>query len=164
MVTMSERAEVLERFRRGPELVAVAMTGAAGPEFDFVPAPGKWSVRQIICHLADSEVVSAGRFRRIIAEDNPPIAAYDQDAWARNLDYSRRKTSQAMETFRRMRAENHQLLNELPESAFERTGNHSERGTVTLGQLLEIYARHAEKHAQQIQAVRIEFKRAKAGH
>jgi hypothetical protein len=158
---MSDIAELLERFRRGPELVAVAMTGAAGTEFDFVPAPGKWSLRQILCHLSDSEVVGAERFRRVIAEDNPTLAGFDQNAWAEKLDYARRKTSHALEGFRRLRAENYELLKELPEAIFERTGQHTERGAVTLRLLVETYARHAENHAQQIQSVRAEFKHSK---
>ena len=155
---MSEIIELLERFRRGAELLAVATTGAAGPELDFVPAPGKWSIRQIVCHLADSEVVGADRFRRVIAEETPAIIAYDQDAWARNLDYGRRKISQAIETFRRMRGENHELLASLPEHVFQRTGNHSQRGPVTLLDLLRIYTQHAEKHAEQIRAIRKQYK------
>jgi hypothetical protein len=75
---MSELAEVLERYRRGPELIAAAMTGAAGAELDYVPAPGKWSVRQILCHMADADIVAAARFRRIIAEEKPPLASYDR--------------------------------------------------------------------------------------
>ena len=159
---MSEIEELLERFRRGPELVAVAMIGAAGSEIDYVPAPGAWSVRQIMAHLADSEMVGADRFRRVIAEDTPTIMAYDQDAWAARLDYARRKPSQSMETFRRTRAENHALLKELPESAFARTGNHSERGKLTLLDLLRTYALHAEAHARQLRETRAAFKSAKA--
>lgn len=155
---MSEIAELLERFRRGAELVAATTTGAAGAELDWTPAPEKWSVRQILCHMADSEIVGADRFRRIIAEENPTIVAYDQDAWARNLDYTRRKVSRALETLRRLRGENYELLKNLPETAFERTGTHSERGPMALGQWLEIYARHAEKHAAQIRDVRAQFK------
>jgi hypothetical protein len=151
---MSEITELLERFRRGPELVAMAMTGAAGAELDFTPAPGKWSLRQILCHLADSEMEAGIRMRRIIAEDNPTLIGYDQDAWAVRLDYSRRKTTQALETFRHIRGLNYELLQGLPEEAFGRQGTHTERGTVTLLDLLRIYARHAEKHAEQIQAVR----------
>src|SRR5215208_979740 len=97
---MSEIAELLERYRRGPELIASALTGAAGSEVDFRPAPQKWSVRQIVAHLSDSELVAAERMRRIIAEDNPQIVAYDQNKWAENLDYSRRKPSQSLEMFR----------------------------------------------------------------
>lgn len=159
---MSEIAELLERFRRGAEVVAATTTGAAGAELDWTPAPGKWSVRQILCHMADSEIVGAERFRRIIAEENPAIVAYDQDAWARNLDWTRRRVAQAIETFRRLRAENYELLSDLPEAAYERAATHSERGRMTLGQMLEIYARHAEKHAAQIRDVRAQFKQWRA--
>jgi hypothetical protein len=160
---MSEIAELLERFRRGPEVVAVAVTGAAGAELDFVPAPGKWSVRQILCHLADSEIVGADRFRRVIAEDNPTMIAYDQDAWANNLDYGRRKISQALETMRHLRAENYELLKSLPEAAFEREGTHSLHGTIALLDLLRIYAEHTEKHAAQMRTVREAYKTSKRG-
>lgn len=154
-------AETLERFRRGPELLAMVLTGVYGDETDFALASGKWSIRQIVAHLADSELVGAQRFRQVIAEDNPALGAFDQDAWARNLDYARKQPKQSLESFRRVRAENYELLKSLPESAFERTGVHSERGAVTLRQLLDTYAEHAESHARQMQAIREEFKKAK---
>jgi hypothetical protein len=154
---MSEIGDLLERFRRGPELVAVSITGAAGAELDYVPAPGKWSIR----HLADAEAVAVDRFRRVIAEDNPALVAYDQDAWARNLDYSRRKISHALETFRRTRGENHELLKELPEEVFGRVGTHSKLGPVSLLQLLRIYAEHAEVHSLQLKEVRQAYKASK---
>ena len=158
---MSEIGDLLERFRRGPELLAVVLTGVFGEEEDFVPAPGKWSVRQIIAHLADSEIVCAHRMRQIIAEDNPILIAFDQEAWARNLDYARRKPKQSLESFRRVRAENYDLLRELPEAAFARTGNHSERGPITLRFQLELLAEHAENHACQMQSIREEYKKVK---
>lgn len=160
---MSDIPQLLERFRRGPELLAVVLTGVFGEEEDFTPAPGKWSARQIVAHLADSELVSAHRMRQVIAEDSPTLMAFDQDAWASNLDYARRKPKQSLETFRRLRAENFELLNGLPESAFERAGNHSERGPVTLRGLVEGMAQHAESHARQLQALREEYKKAKSG-
>lgn len=158
---MSDLAATLERFRRGPEVLAVVLTGVFGEEIDYVPAPGRWSVRQVIAHVADSEVVGAHRFRQMIAEDNPPIQVYDQDAWARNLDYDRRLPKQSLETFRRVRAENYELLKALPEAAFERTGDHPKRGRVTLRTMLDIYANHAESHARQVQAIRDEYKKEK---
>src|SRR5215831_7669320 len=111
---MSDLPALLERFRRGPELLAVVLTGVFGDEEDFAPAPGKWSVRQIVAHLADVELVAAHRFRQVLAEDNPTLIAMDQDKWAANLDYARRKPKQSLETFRRMRAENYDLLKGLP--------------------------------------------------
>jgi hypothetical protein len=158
---MSELIDLLERFRRGPELVAMSITGAAGPELDFVPAPGKWSVRQILCHLADGEIVAAARFRTLLAEDNPLIVAYDQDAWAANLDYTHRKIAQALETLRHMRATTYDLLHAAPEAAFERTGNHSERGSFTLLELLRLMVEHAEKHCEQISRARQKYKASK---
>src|ERR1035441_641961 len=92
---MSDLPALLERYRRGAELLAMVLTGVFGEEEDFAIAPGKWSVRQIVAHLADAELVGAHRFRQVIAEDNPTIIAYDQDAWTRNLDYARRKPTPA---------------------------------------------------------------------
>jgi hypothetical protein len=158
---MSDISALLERYRRGAEVLAVVLTGVFGEEEDFSPAPGKWSPREIVAHLADAELVGAHRFRQVIAEDNPTLIAYDQAAWARNLDYARRKPKQSLETFRRLRAENYELLKALPESAYERTGNHTENGRVTLRQLLEGYAHHAESHVRQLQELRDTYKKSK---
>ncbi len=158
---MSDIAAQLERYRRGAELLAVVLTGVFGEEEDFSVAPGKWSVRQIVAHLADAEMVGCHRFRQVIAEENPTLIAFDQDAWAKNLDYSRRKPKQSLETFRRIRAENYELLKGLPESAFDRTGNHSERGPITLRDMLDGYAGHAESHARQLQEIREAYKKLK---
>jgi hypothetical protein len=159
---MSEITDLLERFRRGAELVAVVSTGSAGAEWDFVPAPGKWSVRQIMCHLADSEMVGADRFRRVIAEHDAILQNYDEKAWTEKLDYHRRKFSTALETFRRVRGENYELLKGIPEEAYARYGRHSIRGPVTLKDLLVIYAEHAEGHARQIQEARAAYKQSKS--
>jgi len=158
---MSEITELLERFRRGPDLVAVAITGAAGVELDYVPAPGKWSIRQILCHLADSEIVAADRFRRVIAEENPTIMVFDQEAWAQNLDYSYRKISHALEMFRRMRGDNYNLLRQIPEAAFNRAGTHSKQGRVTLLDLLRSCTEHTERHTAQLEALRQAYRTSK---
>jgi hypothetical protein len=158
---MSDIPALLERFRRGPEVLAMVLTGVYGEEEDFVPAPGKWSVRQIVAHLADGELVGAHRLRQVIAEDHPTLIAFDQDKWTQNLDYAKRKPKQSLETFRRIRAENYELLKDLPPATFERTGNHTERGAVTLLELLEGYAGHAESHARQLQDLREAYKSRK---
>jgi DinB superfamily len=158
---MPDTPALLERFRRGPEVLAMVLTGVFGDEEDFVIAPGKWSVRQIIAHLADVELVLAMRMRLIIAQDNPVLTAMDQDAWTRNLDYARRKPKQSLETFRRLRAENYELLKGIPEAAFEREGTHMERGIVTLRKLVEDYSGHTENHARQMVEIREAYKAAK---
>ncbi len=161
MLSLMNLPELLERFRRGPELLAVVLTGVHGEEEDFVPAPGKWTIRQIVAHLADSELVSGYRMRAVLAEDQPVLTAYDQDAWTRNLDYARRKPKASLESFRRLRAENYELLKDLPEAAFSRTGNHTENGRMTLLAIVEDDAAHAEKHARQMQAIRESYQKEK---
>lgn len=158
---MTELPELLERFRRGPEVLASALTGAAGAEVDFQPSAGSWSVRQIVAHVADSEVVATVRLRRVIAEDSPQLEAYDQNLWAERLDYARRKYSQSLETFRRLRAENYELIKDLPPEVWSRSGLHTERGVESLLDILRRNAEHAESHALQVRRVREAWKAAR---
>lgn len=158
---MNDIPELLQRFRRGPELLATLLTGAAGREFDFSPAEGKWSIRQIMAHLVDSEMMGATRFRQVIAEENPLMLAWDQEAWAVRLDYAQKKPSDCMVTFRVIRKENFDLLKELPPETFRRNGQHPERGSLSLYDLLRIYTDHAENHAAQIRAIRDAYREAK---
>ncbi|HTP35232.1 MAG TPA: DinB family protein [Candidatus Acidoferrales bacterium] len=158
---MPDIPALLERFRRGPELLAVVLTGVFGEEEDFAPEPGKWTPRQIVAHVADAELVAAHRFRQMLAEDNPSLIAFDQDKWTQNLDYAKRKPKQSLETFRRIRAENYELLKDLSPAAYDRTGNHSERGVISILNLLEGMAEHAEQHARQLQQMREQYKSRK---
>jgi len=144
-------------------VVAAALTGAAGAEVDFHPTPEQWSVRQIVAHLADSEIGAVARFRRVLAEDNPVFETFDQNAWAEKLDYGKRKYSNSLETFRRIRSENYELIQDLPTEAWQRTGQHPKKGQMTLLDILRLYANHAEKHAMQIRRVRDAYKAARAG-
>lgn len=155
---MSELNDLLERFRRGGEVLAMATTGAAGAMLDFHPSEGQLSIRQIVCHLADAEIVGAMRVRQLIAEDNPALQYFDDEAWAVKLDYGKRKISQALEMFRRLRTENFELLKDLSESAFDRSGVHSKDGPMTLRQVIEWYASHLEDHVREIQSVRIAYR------
>ncbi|MFN7925090.1 MAG: DinB family protein [Bryobacteraceae bacterium] len=155
---MSDIPDLLERFRRGAELLSVATTGVGNAELDFVPGAGRWSIRQIAAHLADAECVGAMRLRQVIAENDPLIVAYDEKAWSDRLNYSKRKISAILESFRRVRADNYELLKDLPEEAYARSGRHSERGPMTLRDIVRIYAEHAENHVKQIMDVRQAFK------
>lgn len=158
---MTDIENLLERFRRGGELLATAITGAAGAELDFKPAPDQWSVRQIVSHLADSELVVGMRFRQIIAEDNPTLQWYDEKAWSEKLDWNRRKISAAVESMRRTRAESYELLKDLPVEAWSRAATHSRFGATTLGDQLKIYAEHVENHVVQLKSVRDAYRATK---
>lgn len=157
---MSELSDLLERYRRGAELVAAVTTGASNVELDFA-APDGWSVRQIVCHLGDAEMVTAGRMRSVVAEENPRMLAFDHDAWSAKLNYKTRKISDALDLFRTVRAANYELLKSLPDVAYARKGTHSERGEITLADLLRGMAEHAEAHAKQIMGVREKYRESK---
>ena len=155
---MSQNTELLDRYRRGTELVTEAISGAAEPEFDFKPSPDKWSIRYILAHLADTEATSVVRLRQVISEDNPTIVPWNQDAWAARTGYDKRTPARALETMRQLREDNFELLSDLAPEAWSRTGNHPERGPLTVLDLVTIFARHAEAHTEQIHKARDAYK------
>lgn len=140
----------------------MATTGAAGPVLDFKADGHAWSVRQTACHLADAEVVATMRFRQILAENNPTLQYFDDEAWAEKLDYGKRKLSVALETFRRLRSDNHELLKDLPDSAFTRVGTHTQDGEMTLRSVIEWFTGHLEDHVREMQAIRAAYKEFRA--
>lgn len=158
---MSELSDLLERFRRGPELLAMATTGAAGSMLDF-RIEGHLSIRQIVCHLADAEAVGAVALRQILAENEPRLPAPELEQWSKAIDYGQRKISHALETFRRLRADNHELLSGLPDESFARTGLGSGGNAVSLRTLAEQMAAHMEDQVREIQAVRAAYKEHRA--
>ena len=159
---MSDLSDLLERFRRGAEVLAVVTTGVAGTELDFKPDPKALSIRQVVCHLADSEAVGVMRLRQVLAEENPTLQSFNGELWADHLDYGKRKISGVIETFRRLRTENYELLKDLPEAAYSRTGNHTESGKVTLLDLVNGNTNHVEEHVQQSQRNRAAYREHKA--
>lgn len=118
------------------------------------PAPGKWSIREIVAHLADNEVVLGSRYRFIAAMDRPPLPAYDQDAFVENLGVSRTTTADLLDDFAMMRAVNIGLLERAGEEAWDRVGIHAERGEESLGHLVTTYAGHDRIHLSQIETIR----------
>ena len=114
------------------------------------PIPGKWSAREIVHHLGDSETTSAVRIRRLLCEDQPLIHGYDQDEFAKRLRYNERDMGPALEAFRSARATTVQLLALMSEEDWQRAGTHTENGRYSAEDWLRIYADHAHNHAAQI--------------
>ncbi len=114
-------------------------------------APGKWSPRQIICHLADCELVFSFRLRQTLAEDNPTLQPFDQDRWAKN--YAAYSASEALAVFASARRWNCDLVKSLDASAFDRPANHPERGDLTFKSILEMMAGHDLNHLKQLEEV-----------
>jgi hypothetical protein len=148
-----KRREMIDRYKDGYRVVADALTGATDKELDAHPAAGKWSAREIVHHLADSEMTSAVRLRLLLAEDRPQIRGYDQEQFAKRLFYDRPYQA-SLEAFRYARETTGEILDRMPAQLWAREGTHSEIGRYTIDRWLEIYADHAHKHAEQIKRAR----------
>jgi uncharacterized damage-inducible protein DinB len=121
------------------------------------PEPGKWSIAEILAHLADGEIVDAWRLRLVIGQNGAPIQAFDQEVWAETFDYPRRDPKVSLETFRTLREENLRMLKALPKNLWENHGMHSERGKETVAHIVRMYAGHDLNHLAQVERI------AKAG-
>ena len=153
-----ERTKLIAQYRDGYSVVAEALLKITPEELDARPAPNKWTTREIIHHLADSEATSAIRLRRLLAEDRPEIQGYDQEVFARRLHYERPHES-SLELFRYARLATAELLERLEPADWLREGTHSESGRYTVDDWLRIYAEHAHKHARQILVARAAAKK-----
>jgi len=147
------RQALVEKYRDGYRVVSDALRGISDRELDARPAPGRWSAREIVHHLADSEMTSAIRLRRLLAEDRPMIQGYDQEEYARRLHYDR-PIQASLDAFRAARQTTAEILDRLTETEWTREGTHSDSGRYTVERWLEIYAEHAHNHADQIRRAR----------
>lgn len=153
------REALIGQYRQGYTVIAEAMLKITAEELDARPGPGKWSVREIVHHLADSEMTAAVRLRLLLAQDRPAIQGYDQDEFALRLHYDRPHET-SLELFRYARQSTAELLERLTPADWRREGTHSEAGPYGVEKWLEIYAPHAHKHAAQIRAARGTVKRS----
>ena len=139
--------------RAGYGEVQRALEGCTPEELDRRPGPGAWTAREIVHHLGDSEMTSAIRLRRLIAEDGPLIQGYDQDDYSRRLFYDR-PIEASLAAFKAARESTAEILERLPAEAWARQGTHSESGAYSVSGWLEINATHAHNHADQIRRAR----------
>lgn len=157
MITETEVNQYLEIYIASHEKINRATTNLSEAELDFKPAPDKWSIRQILNHLCDSEIMAITRMLRIITEENPSLLAYDQNKWAAKLFYEHLDEKGALLIFGLMRTRMYHLFTMLPIEAWSRKGVHSEKGEVSLFDMLKTYSEHGEKHLQQINDIHLWF-------
>ncbi len=143
----------LERYGLGAQAVVEALDGATDAELDRRPPSGDWCAREIVHHLADSESMAYIRLRRLIAEDDPVITAYDEPVWARRLHYDR-PIDASVAVLKAVRQASRELLLSLTPDEWRRGGTHSESGRYDVERWLSIYTEHAHDHAEQIRRVR----------
>lgn len=144
---MDVMAESPDRLRR-------LLRGLTEKQLSARPAPGKWSIKEIVAHLADGEVILGSRYRFIGAHEKPPIASYDQDLFVEKLGVGNARATDLADDFAMARAINLGLLDRLPEASFDRVGLHAERGEESIRTLVYMYAGHDRHHLRQIETIR----------
>jgi len=153
-MTPEERQDLIARYKAGYDEVMDSLKDFPTDAVTAHPIAGKWSAREIVHHLADSETAAAIRLRRLLCEDHPVIQGYDQDEYAVRLKYNEREVAPALEAFHAARANTAQVLDQINGADWNREGSHTESGRYAVGDWLKIYSVHAHNHAAQIRALR----------
>jgi hypothetical protein len=152
-MTLERRDALLARYRDGAAAFAAAVAEVTASELDAHPVEGEWSIREIGHHLADGELTSAVRLRRLIAEDDPAILGYDERSFTDRLHATERSIESSLEAAAAARASTLTILERLTDDEWRRTGTHSESGAYGVERWLEIYADHPWDHAEQVRGV-----------
>lgn len=148
------RKELIAKYKQGFQEVLDALQNFPQELQTAHPFPGKWSARELVHHLADSETASAFRLRKLLVEERPLIQGYDQDLFAIRLRYNERDITPALDAFRAARETTSQLLDLMTDEDWIREGEHTESGRYTAEDWLKIYGDHAHNHAAQIRRLR----------
>jgi DinB superfamily len=138
-----------------PDRLRKAVRGLTEAQLAKRPLPGKWSIKEIVAHLADGEMILGSRYRFVAAHERPVIIGYDQDAFVVMLGVGNTTTADLLDDFALARAVNLGLLDRLPAESFDRIGIHSERGEESILKMLHMVAGHDVHHLRQIETIRV---------
>jgi hypothetical protein len=147
----AKREALIQQFADGPARLRAALATVPRAALKWRPAPKEWSAHEVVVHCADSETNSFARIRFLVAEPAPTIQGYDQEKWATTFGYHDLPLEPALAVVDAVRASTTALIRGLPESAWTRSGRHSESGPYSAEDWLAIYADHLEGHARQIE-------------
>jgi hypothetical protein len=148
-----EGKDVIAMQREAPQTLARLIAGVAESELKRRPAPGKWSVTEIVAHLAEDELTSSWRYRQMLEYENPGLPGFDQDLWAKLGEYAAWNLEEALAMFRLLREANLRLFARLTEQQWERGGVHAERGKTTVRDLCRHMAAHDINHIEQVRRI-----------
>jgi uncharacterized damage-inducible protein DinB len=143
---MAATSRLIEAYLEGPISLRSVVADLSPEQLRAHPVPGKWSVLEVVCHLVDSEQAWCHRMKRVIAEPRPLLIGYDEHRFATSLAYHDRDLEQELALLEGMRKQMACILRTLPEAAWSFTGVHSERGLMTLEDLLRAEAEHIPHH------------------
>jgi len=127
--------------------------GLTAKQMKWRPEPAKWSIAEIVAHLADTEIAASWRMRSVIGENGVTTQPFDQDAWASVFQYQKRDVRRSLEVFRVLRENNLALLKEIPRETWNNYGMHLERGKETVTHLTRMFAGHDTNHVLQIERI-----------
>jgi uncharacterized damage-inducible protein DinB len=147
-------AALIDDYAAGAELLREATRGMTQEQLLARPVPGKWSTLEVICHIADFEIVYADRMKRVIAEHEPTLFGGDPDIFAARLAYQSRELDEELRLIESVRAQVSRILGTLDEADFARIGRHSEAGPLTLASLLQRVTNHVTHHGKFIEEKR----------
>ena len=148
-----EGKEPLRVQRETPKKLAAIVRKLSKKQLSRKPAPDKWSITEILAHLADTEIVGAWRLRHVIGNSGAHIQAFDQNVWASTFNYAQRDPKQSLEVFRLLRENNLAMLKALPKELWENYGMHQERGKESVAHIVRMYAGHDLNHLGQIERI-----------
>ena len=157
-MTPAERGTLIAKYADGPERLREALAEVPEPAMQWHPAPGKWSVHEVVVHCADSETNAHGRIRTLVAESTPVIQGYDQDRWAKLFDYHSRPMGTALVTVEAVRANTVPILESLTDADWKKMGTHTESGPYGAEDWLRSYGPHLEVHSAQIRRNMVAWK------
>jgi uncharacterized damage-inducible protein DinB len=151
---------LIEEYGRGYAMLREAIEGLAEDELRYKPAPDKWSIHQILIHVTDSEISSTSRLKKVLAEEEPLLISFDQNAWANNLGYDLMDREQHLLLFKLLRSSMQTILDNLTSEQGERVGVYVDQGRFTFKQLLEYRVQHVRDHLAQIERVRETYRQS----
>src|SRR5262245_22618518 len=152
---MASFSNMIADYLEGPKALRSAVQGMTPEQIRARPVPGKWSTLEVIAHLADFDPILADRMKRVIAEDNPTLVGADENKFSAALHYMERDLEEELTIIERTRQQLARILKKLPESALARTGQHNERGSLTLERLLATATGHIPHHLKYVYEKRL---------
>jgi hypothetical protein len=138
--------EWIDQYAAGGNQLRPAIAGLTRDDLLARPGPGAWSIHELVIHVVDSDFVGIDRMKRVIAESNPPLIGFDENLWIEHHAPHEQSLDDALTLFEAGRRQMARILRRLPEAAFSRTGQHSERGPLTLENLVQTFITHVDHH------------------
>jgi hypothetical protein len=151
---LASRLEIIEALRLLPERVSEEVKGASEEELRFRPSEGAWSLKEVIGHVRDFAEIDHDRLCRMIKQESPFLPGYDQEALVRERNYQEANLQSVVDELASFRRQTVQVLTELVDASWTRTGRHQERGIFSIRQHVDRLVRHEAIHLEHIQALK----------